>query len=114
MYKSLLGLIVLLLLCPSLWAQTPELRNTAANSIQASPAETTAMVREIKIPAGTSLDIEVMRTVSSLDARVGDFVSFRVLIPVKVDDAIVIGSGALVSGRLVRAKRAGHWGKAGK
>ncbi|HKP36335.1 MAG TPA: hypothetical protein VJT71_05715 [Pyrinomonadaceae bacterium] len=120
MYKPFLGLIFLLLLCPSLSAQTPELRNTAANSIQASPAatvapaESTAMIREIKIPAGTSLDIEVMRTVSSLDARVGDFVSFRVLIPVKVDDAIVIGSGALVSGRLVKAKRAGHWGKAGK
>jgi hypothetical protein len=36
------------------------------------------------------------------------------LVPVKVGDAIVIGSNALVTGRIAKAKRAGHWGKAGK
>jgi hypothetical protein len=49
-----------------------------------------------------------------MEARVGDLISFRVLVPVKVDDAIVIGNGALVTARIVKAKRAGHWGKAGK
>jgi hypothetical protein len=37
-----------------------------------------------------------------------------VLVPVKVNDTIVIGNNALVTARIVKAKRAGHWGKAGK
>jgi hypothetical protein len=41
-------------------------------------------------------------------------ISFRVLVPVKVGDSIVIGSNALVTAQVAKAKRAGHWGKAGK
>jgi hypothetical protein len=49
-----------------------------------------------------------------MDVKMGDLISFRVLIPVKVADAIVIGDNAVVTGRIAKAKRAGHWGKAGK
>jgi len=120
MHKSFSGLILLLLLCTVALAQTPAAPDTAANPIQESqslgtlattPAST---FRELKIPAGTPIDIEAVYAISSLDARVGDLVSFRVLVPVKVDEAIVIGNGALVTGRIVKTKRAGHWGKAGK
>lgn len=78
----------------------------------APPAQ--ARFREVKIPAGTPLDIQATSSVSSMDARAGDLISFRVLIPVKVNDAIVIPDNALVTARIVKAKRAGHWGKAGK
>ena len=120
MHKSFSGLILLLLLCTVALAQSPATAGTAANPIQESqslgtlattPAST---FRELKIPAGTPIDIEAVYAISSLDARVGDLVSFRVLVPVKVDEAIVIGNGALVTGRVVKTKRAGHWGKAGK
>jgi len=120
MHKSFSGLILLLLLCTVALAQTPAAPDTAANPIQESqslgtlattPAST---FRELKIPAVTPIDIEAVYAISSLDARVGDLVSFRVLVPVKVDEAIVIGNGALVTGRIVKTKRAGHWGKAGK
>ena len=120
MHKSFSGLILLLLLCTVALAQTPAAPDTAANPIQesqslgtlaATPAST---FRELKIPAGTPIDIEAVYAISSLDAKVGDLVSFRVLVPVKVDEAIVIGNGALVTGRIVKTKRAGHWGKAGK
>jgi hypothetical protein len=110
--------MLVLLSCTALRAQSSPSPEAAANSVQPSPVTSVAPVetqtREIKIPAGTPLDIETLRTVSSLDAKAGDLISFRVLIPVRVDDAIVIGHGALVSGRIVKAKRAGHWGKAGK
>ena len=120
MHKSFSGLILLLLLCTVAFGQSPAAPGTAANPIQESqslgtlattPAST---FRELKIPAGTPIDIEAVYPISSLDARVGDLVSFRVLVPVKVDEAIVIGNGALVTGRVVKTKRAGHWGKAGK
>lgn len=112
--------IVLLLFSSSFFAQTSQSSEAAVNPIQQSSAANVVsappkpQVREVKIPAGTPLDIEVAYAFSSQDAKVGDLVSFRVLIPVKVDDAIVIGNGALASGRIVKAKRAGHWGKAGK
>jgi len=100
------------------FAQTVDAPLTAANAVQSSPvanppaAETRG--REIKIPAGTAIDIEASNVVSSMDATPGDLLTFRVLIPVKVDDAIVIDKKAIVTARLVKAKRAGHWGKAGK
>jgi hypothetical protein len=70
--------------------------------------------RELKIPAGTALDIEAVYTVSSVDMRPGDMLSFHVLIPVKIDDVIVIDKYSLVTGRVVEARRGGHWGKAGR
>ena len=90
----------------------------AANPIQESPAVTAPTTepqfREVKIPAGTALDIQATHNVSSRDAKLGDLISFRVLVPVKIGDSIVIGSNALVTGQIAKAKRAGHWGKAGK
>jgi hypothetical protein len=71
-------------------------------------------IRELKIPAGTPLEIEAAYTVSSLDVRVEDLISFRVIVPVKVDGLTVIDRYALVTGMVVQAKRGGHWGKAGK
>jgi hypothetical protein len=46
--------------------------------------------------------------------RPGDMLSFHVLIPVKIDDVIVIDKYSLVTGRVVEARRGGHWGKAGR
>jgi hypothetical protein len=120
MRKIYSGPSILLLLCSTVPAQTPEPEGSAANSIQPSPSAVVLSAmpqpafRELKIPAGTRLDIESTYTVSSLDARLGDLLSFRVLVPVKVDEVTVIDQNALVTGRVVKAKRAGHWGKAGK
>jgi hypothetical protein len=36
------------------------------------------------------------------------------LVPVKVDGTTVIESDSLVTARVLKAKRGGHWGKAGK
>jgi hypothetical protein len=70
--------------------------------------------RELTILAGTPLEIDSTYTVSSRDVRKGDFISFRVLVPVKVEGVTVIEENALVTARVVKAKRGGHWGKAGK
>lgn len=70
--------------------------------------------RELKIPAGTPLDIEAVYTVSSVDMRPGDMLSFHVLVPIRVDGVTVIDKHSLVTGRVVESKRGGHWGKAGR
>lgn len=110
----------LLLICvgATAFSQTTDAPITAANPIQPSPVDNASpnasQGREIKIPAGTAIDIEARNVISSLDAKPGDLLTFQVLIPVKVNDAIVIDKKAIVTARLVKAKRAGHWGKAGK
>jgi hypothetical protein len=120
MHKSFSGLLFLVLFCSGALAQTPADPGTAANSIQPSPALVTSSpapppsFRELKIRAGTQLDIESTHSVSSLDTRLGDLLSFRVLVPVKIDNNTVIEQNALVTARVVKAKKAGHWGKAGK
>jgi hypothetical protein len=119
MLKSISAAILVLLSFSALFAQSTQTAEAAANSVQPSPVVATVSspepaFQEIKIPAGTPLDIQTDDIISSMDAKVGDLISFRVLVPVKVNDVIVIGNNALVTGRLVQAKRAGHWGKAGK
>ena len=95
--------------------QTAAETSGAANPVQESAAPATEpQFLEVKIPAGTALDIQATHDVSSRDAKLGDLISFRVLVPVKVGDSIVIGSNALVTAQIAKAKRAGHWGKAGK
>ena len=99
-------------------AQSPAATTGAANSVQVAqrelPASLTVPARELKIPAGTPLEIEAAYTISSLDVRPNDLISFRVIVPIKIDGVTVVERYSLVSGRVVQAKRGGHWGKAGK
>lgn len=68
----------------------------------------------IKIPAGTPIEVEVAYTVSSLDIKPGELLSFRTLIPVIIDGVTAIEKGALVTARVTLSKRGGHWGKSGR
>jgi hypothetical protein len=118
MLKTFSLAITVFLFCSTVFAQSIETPQTAANPVQESPGATApareSQFLEVKIPAGTPLDIAAAWTVNSLDTKVGDLVSFRVLVPVKIGDSIVIGGNALVTAQIAKAKRAGHWGKAGK
>ena len=101
-------------------AQSPAVETSAARSVQqsqsiAGPSESMPPTsRDIKLRAGTPIDIESTYTVSSLDLKPNEYLSFRVLIPVKIDGVTVIEKDALVTARVVDAKRGGHWGKAGR
>lgn len=85
-------------------------------SSQSSAPDLTARqaATELKIPAGTPIEVEVAYTVNSLDLKPGERISFRVLVPILIDGVKVIEEGALVTARVTRAKRGGHWGRAGK
>jgi hypothetical protein len=118
--KLISVLLAAFLLASTSFAQSPVVETSAAKPVQQaqSIADTFDSMpltsREVKLPAGTPLEIESAYTVSSLDLRPNDYLSFRVLIPVKIDGVTVIEKYSLVTGRVVEAKRGGHWGKAGK
>jgi hypothetical protein len=118
MKKSLYLTLIHLLAFAVVSAQTPTVPAGATNSVQLSqPESSTATVsepREFKIPAGTPLEIETAYTVNSQYVRPEDLITFRVLVPIRVDGVTLIERNSLVTGRVVQAKRGGHWGKAGK
>src|SRR6266849_6721240 len=114
------ALLTIVFLCSSLAAQSARAPEAATKPIQPSEsalavsASSAPQPRELKIPAGTLVEIEAAYTVNSLDVRPNDMISFRVVIPIKVDGITVIERYSLVTGRVAQAKRGGHWGKAGK
>jgi hypothetical protein len=69
---------------------------------------------EVKIPAGTSVEIEAAYDISSAYVEEGDAISFRAVGPVKVDGVTVIAPSALATALVVRAKQRGHWGRSGR
>src|SRR5204863_8854778 len=119
--KLFLLLISVVLLSPAgSFAQSSAIATGAAGIIQQSQSMADVSLtlqhpmREVKLSAGTPIEVEVAYTVNSLDIKPGERISFRVLVPIVIDDVIVIDKGALVTARLTQAKRGGHWGKAGK
>ena len=84
-------------------------------------SNSSAMVRSIVprqlepvlIPDGTPIEIEAPYTFNSMDFKPNDEISFRVVDPIKIDGVTVIEQGATATGRIVRSKRGGHFGKAG-
>src|SRR5438132_13485175 len=104
--------------CSNAVAQSSVLPTTAGNSVQLSqpesPTSTKLRARELTIAAGTAIEIEAAYSVSSRDMRPGDLLSFRVLVPIRIDGVTLIDPYSLVTARGVQAKRGGHWGTAGK
>ena len=97
-------------------AQTAPQEPAATKVVQQSEQSTLLAPekRTVKIPAGTALEIESTHTVRSVHMRPHDNLSFRVLVPIKIKNVTVIEKDALVTGRVIEAKRGGRWGKAGK
>lgn len=76
-------------------------------------ARTPEVVR-VKVPDGILVEVESAYTINSQDVRTGDLISFRVINPVRVSGATVIEGGATATGRVVKASRGGHFGRAGR
>ena len=107
--------LIHLLIFAAVQAQSPSASSGAGNPVQVSePGNPSPEVREFKIPAGTPVEIETAYTVSSLDVHPEDLISFRVVVPIRVEGVTVLEKFALVSARVLEAKRGQHWGRAGK
>src|SRR5687768_13739091 len=119
--KCILIAVFAILLCQfAVHAQTAPQESGATKIVQESERSTEPSTvpaqdkRTVKVPAGTPLEIEAVHTVRSVDVRPNDYLSFRVLVPIRIGEVTVIEKDALVTGRVVEAKRGGRWGKAGK
>lgn len=115
MKKLLCLTLIHFLIFAAAQAQALPASSGATNPVQVSqPIVATPEIRELKIPAGTPLEIETAFTVDSQYVRPEDLISFRVLVPIKVDGVTLIEKYSLVTGRVVEAKRGQHWGRAGR
>lgn len=67
----------------------------------------------LQIPDGTPIEIESPYTLRSIDFKPNDKISFRVVNPIMINGVKVVEADAIATGRIDKAKRGGHWGKAG-
>lgn len=67
----------------------------------------------VQIPEGTTIEVETAKATSSATAREGSSITFLAKRRVFVGDVLVIERGAVARARVVRAKSAGAWGRAG-
>lgn len=70
--------------------------------------------KEVLIPDGTEIEVQLKNNLSGQDAREGDIVDLIVVRDVTVDGTVVIAEGAAATARITKAKKAGYWGKSGK
>ncbi len=83
--------------------------NGPANSSEAPPADGI-----ITVPDGMEIEIQLKSNASGEELKVGDIVDFVVVRPVQVNGLTIFEKEATARARITTAKRAGHWGKAGK
>lgn len=67
----------------------------------------------VEIPEGTVIEVETATTTSSATAVAGSSITFLAKRRVFVDNVLVIERGAVARARVVKAKSAGAWGRAG-
>jgi hypothetical protein len=66
------------------------------------------------VPDGTEVEIQLTNNASGEEMKVGDLVDFVVIKPVQINGLTIFEKDAAARARVTTAKRAGHWGKAGK
>jgi hypothetical protein len=66
------------------------------------------------IPRGTTVEIETAYRISSQEVKPGEAISFKVVNPVRIGEHTVIAVGSIATGRVVKATRGGHFGRAGR
>jgi len=80
----------------------------------ASVPGTVAPDGTVNVPDGTEVEVQLTNTASGEELKVGDIVDFTVVRPIAVAGVTVFEKDAVARARITTAKRAGHWGKAGK
>jgi hypothetical protein len=71
------------------------------------------LAAQAKIPAGTRIELETARAISSDNAPVGSAITFLATRRVFVNDILVVERGAVAKARVVKSQRARAWGRAG-
>jgi hypothetical protein len=93
----------------------PTTRTQDPNATKPQPVSNTpATDAMVNVPDGTEVEIQLKNNASGEELKVGDIVDFTVVKAVQVNGLTVFEKDASARARITTAKRAGHWGKAGK
>ena len=84
-----------------------------ANNAAPNPAALNAD-GTVNVPDGTEIQIQLKTNASGEELKVGDVVDFEVVRAVQINGWTIFERDASARARITTAKRAGHWGKAGK
>ncbi len=82
--------------------------NVASNPENAPSNPAPAAMRQVTVPAGTEVLLQLKSTIDTKNAQVGDGVYCQTAFPVSVDNVIAIPGGTYVKGEIVRVQRAGR------
>jgi len=99
-------ILAILFLIPCIALHAPPARCQSIN--------TDTKVKEVKIPVGTSVDVELASFVTSETLETGDVMTFRAVTPVKIDGVTVIAPGAMCTAVVVKARKRRRWGRSGQ
>ena len=96
-------------------ASVPDAVILAMINGRAKPGEATPPADGIiNVPDGMEIEIQLKNDASGQELKVGDIIDFVVVKPVQVNGLTIFEKDAAARARITTAKRAGHWGKAGK
>jgi len=87
--------------------------NGPPNLPEAADGNANAAVKTVKLPQGAAVIVETLYPISSADFRVNNTIAFSVARPVIVDGALLIPRGTIARAKVVRAKKAGNFGRGG-
>jgi len=87
--------------------------NGPPNLPETGEPNATVAVKTVKLPQGAAVIVETLYPISSADFKVGNTIAFAVARPVFVDDALIIPRGTIARAKVVRAKKAGNFGRGG-
>jgi hypothetical protein len=76
--------------------------------LEPSPSAAVPQYREVTIPAGTTLRLELTSAVASDSSKVEDLVRAELRQPISIDGREVVAAGTDVSGRVTAVQRAGR------
>jgi len=89
-------------------AQNASPNNPAVTETATSTPPHTSATRQITVPAGTEVLLQLKSTIDTKNAQVGDGVYCQTAFPVTVDNMIAIPGGTYVKGEIVKVQRAGR------
>lgn len=72
-----------------------------------------SLIRSVRMPQGTPILVETLYPVSSADFKINNTVAFSVVSSIYVDGVLTIPRGTVARARIVKVKRAKHFGRGG-
>ena len=83
------------------------------NLPEAGASNSISPVKTVKLPQGAAVIVETLYPISSAEFRVNSTIAFSVAKAVIVDDTLIIPRGTIARAKIVRAKKAGSFGRGG-